>query len=96
MLHVAIDDKLHQPYRAAQAVSDFDAVRKILLDAGADAVAISGAGPTIIAFVTGFTPNSSFIKAEQIAEQTTEALTGLGSRTTPQALSFAVRGYMPL
>jgi homoserine kinase len=96
MLHVAVADKLHQPYRTG-AISDFAAVRRILLDAGCDAVAISGAGPTIIAFVTGFTPNSSFIKAQKIAESTTESLLALGSqRQPPCALNFAVRGYRPL
>jgi homoserine kinase len=95
LLHLAIADKLHEPYRA-EVIPDYAAVRQILLDAGADAVAVSGAGPTIIAFITGFTHNSAFVKAEGIVEKTTEALTALGTRLTPQAVNFAIRGYKPL
>lgn len=95
MLHVAVADKLHEPYRAA-AIGDYDQVSAILREAGADAVAISGSGPTVIAFVTGFTPNSAFIKAEGIAEKTADALDALGTRNAPQAVGFAVRGFMPM
>jgi homoserine kinase len=95
LLHLAVADKLHEPYRAA-AIGDFEPVKELLLQAGADAVTISGAGPTIIAFVTGFTPNSAYLKAEGIAKSSTEQLLALGTRQPPQALSFGIRGYMPL
>jgi homoserine kinase len=95
LLRPAIDDKLHQPYRI-KAISDYEAVSDILRAAGADAVAISGAGPTIIAFATGLTAGSAYRKAEDIAKATTGAITALENRQTPQALNFAVRGALPL
>jgi len=43
-----MDDRLHQPYRIP-LIAGYDAVRAAALDAGAAAVCISGAGPTILA-----------------------------------------------
>jgi homoserine kinase len=50
LLAVATQDRLHQPYRAA-LVPGLRAVFQAALDAGAKGVALSGAGPSVIAFV---------------------------------------------
>lgn len=47
-LRVAMDDKIHQPYRKS-LIQGYDAVRQAALDAGAYELAISGAGPTLLA-----------------------------------------------
>lgn len=49
-LQAALDDKLHQPYRKP-LVKNFDAVVRAALDCGAYGACLSGAGPTILAFV---------------------------------------------
>lgn len=50
LLGVATQDKLHQPYRAA-LVPGLRSVFQAGLDAGAKGVALSGSGPSVIAFV---------------------------------------------
>ncbi len=47
-LRVALDDRLHQPYRKA-LIPGFDAVYRAALEAGAYGLVISGAGPTLLA-----------------------------------------------
>jgi homoserine kinase len=49
-LRTALQDKLHQPYRKA-LIPGYDAVKSAALTAGAYGMAISGAGPTLIALV---------------------------------------------
>ncbi len=50
LLAVATQDRLHQPYRAS-LVPGLRGVFQAALDAGAAGVALSGAGPSVIAFV---------------------------------------------
>jgi len=52
LLAVATQDRLHQPYRAS-LVPGLRSVFEAALDAGAKGVALSGAGPSVIAFVEG-------------------------------------------
>ncbi|MFW6357948.1 MAG: homoserine kinase [Chroococcales cyanobacterium] len=47
-LRVALQDKLHQPYRK-HLIPGYDAVREAAIAAGADEMVISGAGPTLLA-----------------------------------------------
>lgn len=49
-LRVALQDRLHQPYRQA-LIPGYEAVRSASLAAGALGVVISGAGPTLLAMV---------------------------------------------
>lgn len=49
LLEIAMQDRLHQPYRAA-LIPGFDAVAKAAVSAGAFSVALSGAGPTMAAY----------------------------------------------
>ena len=43
----AMDDKLHQPYRA-KLIREYDKVKQLAMDCGAAAFCISGAGPTLL------------------------------------------------
>lgn len=43
----AMDDKLHQPYRA-KLIREYDKVKQMAMDCGAAAFCISGAGPTLL------------------------------------------------
>ncbi len=47
LLHIASEDWLHQPYRGGMITGYFD-IKERALDAGAYAVFLSGAGPTIL------------------------------------------------
>ena len=58
-LGAACDDKLHQPYRKG-LIPGYDIVTKACRDAGASAVWLSGAGPTIIALTVGHEAGARF------------------------------------
>jgi len=47
-LAMALDDKLHQPYRK-ELIQGYDAVKAAAIAAGAYGIVISGAGPTLLA-----------------------------------------------
>jgi homoserine kinase len=49
LLSQAMEDRLHQPYRTP-SIPGYEAARAAALQAGAAAVALSGAGPGVIAF----------------------------------------------
>lgn len=55
-LHMALDDRLHQPYRK-EIIPDFENIFKKAKEYGARGVFLSGAGPTIIAVLS---KNESF------------------------------------
>lgn len=52
LLQVAMEDKLHQPYRS-KLIPGLDKVFEAAKAAGAKGVVISGSGPSVIAFTTG-------------------------------------------
>lgn len=54
LLKTAMDDRLHQPYRAALVPGMMEAIHAAY-DARALGVALSGAGPTLLAFARGHT-----------------------------------------
>ena len=74
LLQLSGVDALHQPYRKS-LIPGFDAVCKNALDAGASAVMISGAGPTILAIT-----NSLYTKAICTAMERGFASQGITSR----------------
>jgi len=51
-LQVALEDRIHQPYRMS-LLPGFEELQKNCRDYGAFGTVISGAGPTILAFTTG-------------------------------------------
>lgn len=74
LLQWAIADRLHQPYRR-KLIPGYDAVEQAALRAGALAVALSGAGPSLIAFA------AEHHAAIGTAMQEAFAAAGLGCRT---------------
>jgi homoserine kinase len=74
LLAWAVADRLHQPYRR-KLIPGFDAVEQAARAAGAVAVALSGAGPSIIAFAADRHPHIA------TAMQTAFAGHGLTART---------------
>ncbi len=46
-IRIAMNDRLHQPYRAG-LINEYDDVRSLALESGAAAFCISGAGPTLM------------------------------------------------
>ncbi len=52
LLAACCDDRLHEPYRK-KLIPDYDALRRVCLDAGASAFWISGSGSTMIAACVG-------------------------------------------
>jgi len=87
LLGPALEDRLHEQYRSS-AIPDYAAVRAALLAAGADGVALSGAGPTLIALVAADDDDAAYTRACRVAEAAAEPLAGLGSRR--QALALRV------
>lgn len=67
LLHSALQDKVHQPYRAA-LVPGLEAVLNGAHDQGALGAALSGAGPTVICFVDR--DNGNLIQLEAFLSQT--------------------------
>ncbi|MDL2234919.1 homoserine kinase [Christensenellaceae bacterium OttesenSCG-928-L17] len=60
ILRVTMQDRLHQPYRKP-LIAGYDAVMNIALEHGALAACLSGAGPTVIAFLDG--DNDTYVSA---------------------------------
>lgn len=95
LLGAALEDRLHEPYRAS-AVADLKQVHDILRDAGAAGVALSGAGPTVIGLVAGDTDEGAHHLAEQVAERAAAPVRELGTRRAPQALRIDRAGARTL
>ncbi|NER07309.1 MAG: homoserine kinase [Okeania sp. SIO3C4] len=56
-LKAGMQDKIHQPYRKS-LIKGYDKVRLAALDAGADEMVISGAGPTLLALTNSLTTSA--------------------------------------
>lgn len=91
LLTAALEDRLHEPYRAP-AVADLRAVHDILRSAGAAGVALSGAGPTVIGLVAGVTDEAAHEMATDVARRAADAIRALGTRRSPQALRIDRQG----
>lgn len=91
LLGQALEDRLHEPYRAA-AVSDLAAVAAVLRASGAAGVALSGSGPTVIGLVAADTDEDAHYLAEQVAAGAAPEIAEMGSRKPPVALRVNRRG----
>jgi len=80
-------DRLHEPYRAV-AIPDLETVRAILLDAGADGAALSGAGPTVIGLVGGSDDADALERAREIARRASGPLARCDGRLAPEAVAI--------
>lgn len=86
-----MNDRLHEPYRAA-AVTDLDEVREALLAAGADGAALSGAGPTVIGLVTAADDATALERAADVAAKATRLLEGHAGRKPPEVVGLDREG----
>jgi homoserine kinase len=86
-----MSDRLHEPYRAT-AVTDLEAVRRVLLEAGADGAALSGAGPTVIGLVSGVDDADALERAAAVAERASEPLTRCAGRRAPGVIAINREG----
>lgn len=85
LLRAGFADRLHEPYRAA-VIPDLAEVRSILTDAGADAAALSGAGPTVVGIVTAGDDAAALGKAREIAAAAAVPVSSLKGRCAPLAV----------
>ena len=92
---VALADKLHEPYRSS-AIADLEQIHTILLDAGADGVALSGSGPTVIGLVWGPDDKEAYAHAVAIAARASDAVKGLATRREPLPLALVREGARAL
>ncbi|HEY9863401.1 MAG TPA: homoserine kinase [Candidatus Obscuribacterales bacterium] len=83
-LRVALQDKIHQPYRKS-LIKGFEAVRSAALQAGAFELVISGAGPTLLALTDG-------ISASRVAEAMTSAWKQEGVNPEVKVLQLDTQG----
>ncbi|MCL2491176.1 MAG: homoserine kinase [Coriobacteriia bacterium] len=91
----ALKDKLHEPYRSASIV-DLEQIHTILMEAGADGVALSGSGPTVIGLVDGTDDQEAYRRAVEIASKASEAVHALKTRREPLPLSIVREGVKQL
>ncbi|MGL5131709.1 MAG: homoserine kinase, partial [Planktothrix sp.] len=83
-LRVALQDKIHQPYRKS-LIKGFEAVRSAALPAGAFELVISGAGPTLLALTDG-------VSASRVAEAMTSAWKQEGVNPEVKVLQLDTQG----
>ncbi|MCL2438099.1 MAG: homoserine kinase [Coriobacteriia bacterium] len=93
LLQLAMKDRLHHPYRLP-VIEDYYPVKEILMNAGTDAVALSGAGPTIIGFVSGVDAEDALIHAKAMVYDMSDDMQKLGTRLAPIPLPFAKTGAL--
>lgn len=84
-------DRLHEPYRAV-AVTDLQAVREALMDAGADGAALSGAGPTVIGLVGGADDAEALDRAHEAARRAAASVARCPGRRAPEAVAIDREG----
>lgn len=80
-----MNDRLHEQYRAV-AVTDLEAVRELLLDAGADGAALSGAGPSVVGLVAGEDDVEAHRRASEVARRAAAGVAALPGRRAPIAV----------
>ncbi|MBM3500418.1 MAG: homoserine kinase [Armatimonadetes bacterium] len=83
LLRAAMDDRLHQPYRA-HLVPGMDEAIAAALDAGALGACLSGSGPTVLAFAAA--------QEDAIAEAMKQALAALGVTAATRVLDVCLQG----
>ena len=91
LLQLAMKDRLHHPYRLP-VIKDYYLVKEIMMSAGVNAVTLSGAGPTIIGFVTGVDAEDALIQAKALVYDLNPQILELGTRIAPIPVPFARTG----
>ncbi|MGH2606431.1 MAG: homoserine kinase, partial [Anaerolineales bacterium] len=87
LLAVALHDRLHEPYRTRH-IPGFEQVRRAGLAAGAAAVVLAGAGPSLLAFAPG--------RHEEIAEAMASAFRDSSISSRAAVYSIAKQGATSL
>ena len=93
LLQLAMKDRLHHPYRLP-VIEDYYPVKEILMNAGVEAVVLSGAGPTIIGFVAGVDAEDALMRAKALVYDTSNDILALETRLSPIPLPFARAGAL--
>ncbi len=75
LLSQALSDRLHEQYRVS-AMPDFTSIRDVLLTAGVDGVALSGAGPTVIGLVCEESDRAALERARAIVAKASDVEPG--------------------
>jgi homoserine kinase len=83
-LQVAMQDRIHQPYRQSLIIG-YEAVQKAAINAGADQLVISGAGPTLLAL-------SPATSAPDVALAMAEAWHQFGVKVEVRSLKVDTQG----
>ncbi len=91
LITAGLEDRLHEQYRLA-AVPDLERTREALLAAGALGAALSGAGPTVVGFVTGKDDEQANRTAHGVAERAASLLASEPGRREPIVLQVDRRG----
>lgn len=95
LLAAGLEDRIHEPYRAA-VIADLADVKAALCEAGADGAALSGAGPTVVGLVTAADDDAAMVRAKDVATRAAEALSSSGARRAPIALGIDRSGAVLL
>ncbi len=95
LLRAGFADRLHEPYRAA-IIPDLFELRAILIDAGADAAALSGAGPTVVGIVTAGDDAAALAVARDVAAAAAPRAGRLSGRRAPFAVPIDRAGAVAL
>lgn len=82
-----MNDMLHEKYRAV-AITDLDAVREVLLEAGVDGAALSGAGPSVIGLVAGENDSEAARRATEIASRAAAPIAAMPGRQAPRVVGI--------
>lgn len=87
-LRAALQDRLHQPYRKV-LIRGYDAVNSAAVGAGAYGMAISGAGPTLLAL-------TDTVHADAVARAMAEAWLKEGVKAEVRSLSIDTQGAIAI
>jgi homoserine kinase len=82
LVRAGLEDRLHEQYRSA-AIEDLAEVRAVLLEAGADGAALSGAGPTVVGIVTAGDDGAALARAREVAASAAAAVGRIAGRRAP-------------
>jgi homoserine kinase len=85
LVRAGLEDRLHEQYRSA-AIEDLAEVRSVLIEAGADGAALSGAGPTVVGIVTAGDDGVALARAREVAAAATASVGRIAGRRAPMAL----------
>lgn len=91
-LRYAMNDRLHEPYRA-ELIEDFAPLRQALLDAGADGACLSGAGPTMVGLILDCDDAAALARAQKVADALNQRQV-FPARLPARALGIAREGAL--